>query len=129
MVVQGWVPMLLLLLLCACATQKTDWSARVGKYTYEQAVHDLGPPQRQMKLDGGAMVAEWQTQRGRTEVYYPANYAFGPYGQRYPGMYGGMPMTNTIPDRYLRLTFDASGRLTDWKEVTVPLATPIIVPR
>ena len=52
--------------LTGCATQRVDWAARVGHYTYEQAVVDLGPPEKHAKLADGALVAEWLVNRGYT---------------------------------------------------------------
>jgi hypothetical protein len=40
-----------------CVTQKIDWSARVGNYTYAQAVMELGPPDKSAKLTDGTVVA------------------------------------------------------------------------
>ena len=43
------------------STPPVDWNSRIGTYTYDQAVTDLGPPDKQAKLDNGQMVAEWIT--------------------------------------------------------------------
>jgi len=40
-------------------TPPVDWKARVGAYTYDQAVTDLGPPDKQAKLTDGDTVANW----------------------------------------------------------------------
>ena len=40
-----------------------DWNSRVGVYTYDQAVIELGPPDKKAKLDDGKTVAEWITHR------------------------------------------------------------------
>ena len=45
-----------LVLLVGCATNRVDWNARVGNYTYQQAVLDMGPPDRQAKLEDGTTV-------------------------------------------------------------------------
>jgi hypothetical protein len=101
------------LLLAGCATPKIDWSARVGHYTYDQAVLEFGPPDRSARLSDGATVAEWLTQRGQVVV------APAPYFVQ-PGCYFG-PLTpmyseTCFPARFLRLGFDASGELKTWKE-------------
>jgi hypothetical protein len=49
------------LVLAGCVTQKIDWSARVGNYTYDQAVMELGPPDKSAKLTDGTVVADWLT--------------------------------------------------------------------
>jgi hypothetical protein len=94
----------LLLLLSACATTKVDWNARVGHYTYAQAVLDLGPPDNEAHLPNGTIVAQWLIYRGTL-------YAYGvPFGGPF-----GYFNTYTTPNRYLRLTFGPSGELTAWK--------------
>src|ERR1700690_3094488 len=45
------------------STPPIDWNSRIGTYTYDQAVTDLGPPDKQAKLDDGKTVAEWITHR------------------------------------------------------------------
>ena len=51
--------LLALLALTGCATRnKIDWSARVGNYTFDQTVLELGPPDKQTKLSDGTVVAE-----------------------------------------------------------------------
>ena len=47
-----------------CATTKPiDWNSRVGSYTFDQAVTELGPPDKQAKLSDGKTVAQWITHR------------------------------------------------------------------
>ena len=106
-----------LLLACAlvggCAGPKIDWQARVGVYTYDQAVVELGPPDKSAKLSDGSTVADWLTQRGQV-VVSPDPYFFGPgyiYGP-FPPMYSQTYM----PARFLRLTFDANQKLKAWKK-------------
>ena len=48
-------------LLAGCATHRIDWNARVGGYTFDQAVTDFGPPDKQAKLSDGQTIAEWIT--------------------------------------------------------------------
>src|SRR5712671_4743566 len=101
------------LVLAGCATTpKIDWAARVGHYTYDQAVLELGPPDKVAKLDNGIIVAEWVTQSAQT--IGPT----GPYLVR-PGFYGGRApgyAPTYFPAWYLRLTFAADGKLTAWKK-------------
>ena len=104
----------LAVLLGGCATRKIDWGARVGTYTFDQAVAEIGPPDKQAKLTDGTLVAEWLTRKGYRQVYATGAY----YG--YP--YGGMGYPPTIvdtysPDYFLRLTFGADGRLQAWKKL------------
>src|SRR4051812_26414170 len=53
-----------------CATApKIDWNSRIGNYTYDQAVLELGPPDRMAPLTDGTKVAEWLTFRGYSQGY------------------------------------------------------------
>ncbi|HXI69333.1 MAG TPA: hypothetical protein VNN22_03135 [Verrucomicrobiae bacterium] len=101
------------LVLAGCATApKTNWAARVGHYTYDQAVLELGPPDKVAKLDNGIIVADWITQSAQTVG------PTGPYLIR-PGYYGMGPGgygPTYFPAWYLRLTFGADGKLTGWKK-------------
>src|SRR6266516_4399408 len=46
--------------LVGCKTPpKIDWNSRIGNYTYDQAVAELGPPDKSAKLSDGKTVAEW----------------------------------------------------------------------
>jgi hypothetical protein len=99
----------LMLCLAGCATQRVDWAARVGHYTYEQAVRDMGPPEEQAKLADGTMTAEWLIDRGYTYTQGGPD----PYGP----FYATYPSTETAPSKFLRLSFGSSGQLTAWKVV------------
>jgi len=108
---------LLMLLMAAagCATNKIDWTSRVGVYSFDQAVLDMGPPAKQAKLEDGTVVADWLTRRGYVEPY-PAPYYYGyryrPYGPAYVA-----PVMTSTPNVYLRLTFSPDSKLADWKRV------------
>ena len=93
-----------------CATQKIDWATRVGNYTFDQAVLDFGPPDKQARLTDGTTLAEWLARRGQhhvhgSPIYHP--YWYGPYLPTY--------IESDTPDRFLRLTFDPNGQLKAWK--------------
>ena len=96
----------LALFLTACATTKSDWQSRIGNYTYDQTVLELGPPDKQAVLQDGTNVSEWLTSRGRS---------YGGY-TTYAGR--GLVYVNNdyAPDYYLRLTFDPSGKLQSFKK-------------
>jgi hypothetical protein len=89
-----------------CATGP-DWNMRVGHYTYDQAVAELGPPDKQAKLSSGELVAEWVTRysTGGSTVVGPGVYPYGGY-------------VTTVGPRYyedtLRLTFETNRVLTGW---------------
>lgn len=44
---------------CKSTPFDVDWNNRIGSYSYDQAVMDLGPPDTQEKLANGQTVAEW----------------------------------------------------------------------
>jgi hypothetical protein len=95
--------------LAGCASPQVDWAARVGHYSYDQAVMEMGPPDKQAKLEDGTIVAEWLVNRGTTYVYGTGD-PYWPYA-------GGTATAQTTPSRYVRLTFGANGQLTAWKKV------------
>jgi len=103
--------------LGGCATDKINWAGRVGSYTHDEAILEMGPPDKQATLTDGVVVAEWLTRRGRGTIY-----AVGPgyYGSRGgPGYYGAYypPFVQPgAPDYFLRLTFGPDGKLTAWKK-------------
>jgi len=106
---------LLALGLAGCVTTPpTDWQARIGIYTFDQAVTELGPPDKSATLTDGTVVADWLTRRAQI-VSAPEPYLLP------PGCYFGplTPMRSEtwVPARYLRLTFGANGQLRAWKEV------------
>lgn len=108
----GILWLVLMVALMGCATNKVDWNARVGTYTYEDAVIELGPPDKQEKLTDGTMVAEWLTQRGRTAYVGGAGYYYGGPGWR--GYYGPSYIQGA-PDYFVRLMFAPDGKLASWK--------------
>ncbi len=99
----------LALLFAGCAT-KTDWNARIGHYTYDQAVMELGPPDKSARLTDGKLVTEWVTRynSGGT-VFVTSGY--------YPGQVG---VAHSVgPTTYtdtLRLTFDTHNVLYAWQK-------------
>ena len=100
---------LLLGVTAGCATNKIDWAARVGSYTYDQAVNELGPPENSATLEDGTLVADWIYSRGRTYAYAESSSVspdFGPTNYR----------INQSPDFYWRLTFGPDHKLQSWKK-------------
>jgi hypothetical protein len=104
--------LLALLVFAGCATgPKIDWAARVGNFTYDQAVLELGPPDKSAKLASGVIIADWITRKGYAYTTggavafgnYPGAVIVPSYGQSYS------------PTFYLRLTFGADGKLAEWK--------------
>lgn len=103
-----------LVLLTGCATRSIDWSARLGHFSFDQAVLEFGPPDKQQTLKNGTLVAEWLTHRGYRQVYSVG----GSYGG--PGYYGSYfspaYVDTRAPDYFLRLTFNPDGQLAAWKK-------------
>jgi hypothetical protein len=102
-----------LLLIVGCATTKhVDWNARIGNFTFDQAVTELGPPDKQAKLSDGQSVAEWVTRHyngGSVAVSGGMGYGYG----------GGGYVQSFGPNTYetsLRLTFTTNNVLAAWKK-------------
>ncbi len=86
---------------------KVDWASRVGTYTFDTSVKELGPPEKSATLSDATRVAEWLAVRGTST----ASYHSFPDGHvsRTEGVRG--------PDQWLQLTFSPDGKLTAWKRV------------
>jgi hypothetical protein len=100
-------------LSAGCTTTRVDWASRVGVYTFDNAVVDLGPPDKQAKLQDETVVAEWMTTRGGTFMYPSPGYG---YHYQYWDSTPPLPRYIDSPDYYLRLTFGPDGRLQAWKK-------------
>ena len=100
--------------LSGCVGPKIDWGLRVGIYTYDQAIMELGPPEKSARTSDNTMVADWLLYRGQTYAHSTTSYGY------YPGYFGSyLPAyvdTYTGPNHYLRLIFDPSGKLQSWKQ-------------
>jgi hypothetical protein len=104
---------LLVAFMVGCATTRPiDWNSRVGIYTFDQAVTELGPPDKQAALSDGKIVASWITHRyGGTSFsigtgFYGGNSAFGV----------GQTVGTGYPDRVLTLTFGTNYVLAAWSK-------------
>ena len=94
-----------------CASKpKEDWNGRLGTYTYDQAVMELGPPNRQTTLSDGRTVAAWvvgHTGGGGLSL------GVGGYSG-HAGVGVSQSMGSVGYDKVLRLTFGPDGKLTEW---------------
>jgi hypothetical protein len=100
------------ILFAGCATHRTDWNARVGSYTLDQAIVELGPPDKQAKLTDGKTVAEWIS---RSSNGSSVSIGTGFYG--YPGSVGILQSTGpTYYESKLRLTFSTNNILDRWSK-------------
>jgi hypothetical protein len=96
------------ILLAGCMTHRIAWNARVGAYTFDQAIVELGPPDKQARLSDGRNVAEWITRYssgGNVIIgtgFYPAGVGI---------------VQSTGPEYYeskLLLTFSTNNVLAAW---------------
>jgi hypothetical protein len=92
------------ILFAGCAT-RVNWDARVGHYTYDQAVIELGPPDKMARLTDGKVVADWVSRYSS-----PGTVFVGP--GYYPTVTTYTPPT-TFTD-ILRLTFSTNNVLCAW---------------
>jgi len=100
-------------LLIGCATtKKVDWNSRIGNYTYQQAVTDLGPPDKSTVLTDGTVVAEW--------ISRPAGSPSFSIGTGFYGSHTGVAVGQSFGggQRSIRLTFGSDGQLAEWTNVT-----------
>src|SRR6185436_4408568 len=111
-------PLLAAWLLTGCAsTPKLDWNTRVGNFTYDQAVAEMGPPDKSTKLSDGSTMADWITRKssglsvglGTGYSRYGGSSAVGT-GVGVAAPVGG----NGV--RILRLTFGPDGILKQWSK-------------
>ena len=107
------IPALAVVLVTGCATTKPiDWNSRVGAYTFDQAVTELGPPDKQARLSDGKTVAQWITHReGGTSFsvgtgFFGGNTGFGV----------GQTVGTGYRDRILTLTFTTNNVLATWSK-------------
>jgi hypothetical protein len=115
--VRAMTGVLLLVVMAGCATgPQIDWNGRIGNYTFDQSVMELGPPDKIAALTDGTRVAEWLTSRGYSHGYVTSfgPHFYHPYFYGPPAYYYSDPPS---PDRFLRLTFAPDGRLLSWRRV------------
>jgi hypothetical protein len=103
------------LLASACATQpRVNWDARIGQYSYDEAVLELGPPDRASQLTDGTLVAEWLRSRSRGGLSLGVGAGVGGGNV---GVFGGPTIGTRQAARFLRLTFAPDGQLLAWNQV------------
>jgi len=108
-------PAVLLVLSPGCAsTPKPDWNQRIGNFTFDDAVHELGPPLASTKLEDGSTVAEWFLGHGPQ-----LSFGFGTSSYGGGGAVGvGTSVSPPPKGRFLRLTFVPDGKLQRWEKLT-----------
>jgi hypothetical protein len=99
--------------ILGCQTTKPiDWNSRVGTYTFDQAVIQLGPPDKQTTLSDGKLVAQWITHRS-------GGTSFGLGTGFYTGGVGvgvGQSVGSGYRDKILTLTFGTNNVLAAWSK-------------
>ena len=96
---------------------KVNWTEKVGHYTYDEALADLGKPEVVGESAGGR-TAEWVLRRSPR-----MSFGFGVGGASYGGGSGvgvGVGSSVSPPPRgeNLRLVFDSAGQLKEWTKLT-----------
>lgn len=90
-----------------CKTTPTaDWNSRIGTYTYDQCVAELGLPDKENTLSDGKIAYQWITLHGGTRILNNGGYA-----GTVDTMGAAQPMVQTYRDHVLELTFDKDGKL------------------
>ena len=104
-------------LITGCkSTPPIDWNSRVGSYTYDQAVTDLGPHDKQAKLTDGKNVCEWITHRhGGSGLSVGTGFYSGGGGIG-TGVGVGQSIGSGYPDKILKLTFGTDHKLVAWSK-------------
>jgi hypothetical protein len=98
------------------STPPVDWNSRIGTYTYDQAVVELGPPDKQAKLDNGQMVAEWITRRNGGSSLSIGTGFFSGGGGSGVGVGVGQSVGIGPGDKVLKLTFGSDHKLAAWSK-------------
>jgi hypothetical protein len=119
----GWLLFAVLTLLagsCASGTKGTvkdiDWGSRIGTYTYEEALAELGEPNVIGESREGKL-AEWVL-RQSPAVSLGFGFGTGSYGHRSStGVGVGTSVSPPPSGEYLRLIFDQDGKLAEWTKV------------
>jgi len=101
------------LTIAGCSsTPKVDWNSRIGSYTYDQAVLELGPPDKSTQLSDGSTVAEWIISSNGSGARIGFGVGSGSYGHGYGTATGvGVSAPVGSNQKARRLTFDSNGVL------------------
>ena len=97
------------LFLAGCASYQSRWNARVGTYTYDQALVELGPPDKRAQLTDNQIVAEWIS---RYSTGGTVGVATDFYGRPIGGSF--MQSAPVYRESKLRLIFNTNNILTAW---------------
>ena len=105
---------------CASGTKATikdiDWGSRIGTYTYEEALAELGEPDVIGQSSEGK-IAEWVLQRS-PNVSFGFGFGSGSFGRHTStGVGVGTTVSPPPSGEYLHLRFDNDGKLAEWTKV------------
>jgi hypothetical protein len=113
---------LLLVLAGGCASgpktsvKDIDWRSRIGTYTYEEAMAELGQPNVIGESSEGR-TAEWVLRQSPAVTF---GFGLGTGSSGHHTSTGGGVGTSVSPPpsgEYLRLRFDKDDKLTEWSKV------------
>ena len=105
-----WLGVLAVVLLAGCQLARPiNWNSRVGGYTFDQAVIEMGPPDSQARLSDGRLVAQWITRHSSGGAVVVSG---GGYG--YPGGVGVVQTGPSYFETRLVLTFNTNNVLAAW---------------
>ncbi len=105
---------MVLMSFTACkTTPKIDWASRIGVFTFDQAVTELGPPDKMTTISTGR-VADWVTGRNRGPTF---SLGVGSYGSG-GGVGVGTGTGGNITEKVLPLTFNEEDKLVAWENPT-----------
>ena len=90
-------------------TKAELWDAKIGTYTYAEAVGEYGPPDNKETLDGGVLVASWVSTRRSESKSRPVKNLYTGEVMYHRTTGGGVKVKKTI------LTFDADKKLQAWR--------------
>jgi len=106
------------LFVASCASRpkvdpKIDWNSRIGSYTYEQAVAELGKPDSVADSNDGK-IADWVLKRS-PNISFGFGVGGGSFGPNVgTGVGVGTSVTPPPHGEYLRLVFDPQDKLSAW---------------
>jgi hypothetical protein len=111
----GWLLLAVLATaISGCAsTPKPDWDQRIGNYTFDDAVRELGPPVSSIQLQDGSIVAEWFMHAASSMSFGFGTSSYG--GGSAAGV--GTAVHSAPKAYYRRLTFGPDGKLQRWEKI------------
>ncbi len=100
-------------LWAGCATsQRAEWNTRVGNLTFEQAVTELGPPNKTNSVTDGGLIAQWVTGRTTGSAFNAADEASS---SPFPSFHSTVAR---LPSHVLALEFGPDHKLVQWAKVS-----------